>query len=63
MLKPIKTFRIAEYLVLMFKELPPDFSKIRINDTIYDVVIPYDIPNSIAVKTTDNFNDFAIDFI
>ena len=58
-----KCFHIGEYAVLIFKSIPKNFQKIKIDEIVYDVIIPYDIPNAVALKSKEDFTQKIVHFM
>lgn len=59
----LKCFRVGEYAILVFDSIPKDFKKIKINDDVYEVILPYDIPNAVALKSKEDFTQKTVDFM
>lgn len=63
MFEVIGNFVLGEYTILLFDAIPRDFTKIKVNNVTYDVTIPYDIENAVAVKSTADFNNCMVEFV
>ena len=61
--KIVSDFRFGDFLIIVLDKVKSDFNKVEIDGIIYDVIIPYDIPNAIAIKTEDNIMGKSIKFI
>lgn len=55
MIKIIDITQIRKYQVIRFKNMPKsDFKKIKINDKIYKPIIAFDMPNCVAIESTED---------
>ena len=64
MSKIIDNFIIGEYSVLKIDNIPnKSFYKVKIKDTIFDLVPIYDAKNCIAIKSNCIFINENIEFI
>ena len=48
--KIVDSFKVGDFLIIILDTIEKDFRKIKINGVLYDVTIPYDIPNGIAIE-------------
>lgn len=64
MRKVIDDFSVYEYRVLILDEDSKELSrKAKIGERVYDVTIPYDIPNAIAIISDETFIGEVVEFI
>lgn len=63
MSKVVANFKMGEFSVLVLDKMEKDFNKVEIDGTLYEVTIPYDIPNAIAIKSDNDFIGKRITFI
>lgn len=65
MRKIIDDFSVGKYRTLVLDgELPNNhFSLVKIDGVIYDVTIPYDIENSIAIQSDKEMAGKSVEFI
>lgn len=55
MIEIIDITQVRKYQVIRFKKMPErDFKKIKIDDKIYDPITAFDMPNCVAIESTDD---------
>lgn len=58
MIEIIDITQIRKYQVIRFKKRPEhDFKKIKIGDKIFDPITTFDIPNCVAIESTDDHSN------
>ena len=63
MSKVVNNFKIGNFLIIILDQIENNFNKVEINGILYEITIPYDIPNAIAVKTDGDFIGKTVNFI
>ena len=63
MAKIVDCFHIGKYAIAIVDNMPSRYSKVKINEKEYSITIPYDIPNSVAIESPENFVGCNIEFI
>lgn len=62
-MKIIDSFVSGIFTIMFLDEMPESFTKVKIDGTIYDVLIPCDKENCIAVESNSDFKDKDIEFV
>ena len=63
MSKVVNSFKMGEFSVIVLDKMEKDFNKVEIDGTLYEITIPYDIPNAIAIKSDKDFIGKTVTFI
>jgi len=65
MAKVIHAFTILNYTVMVLDEAPPlrSYRKYKIDGELYEPVIVYDAPTSIAVEAFGDFEGKTVEFV
>ena len=65
MAKVTYVFTISKYTVMVLDEAPPltNYTKYKIDGKLYEPVIVYDAPTSIAVEAFGDFEGKTVEFV
>jgi len=59
----VDCFHIGKYAIVKMDKVPNVYSRAIIDGKEYRIIIPYDIPNAIAVESAENFKGCHIDLV
>lgn len=62
MAKVIDSFKVGKHLIIVLDSIQKDFKRIEIEGILYDVTIPYDIPNAISIDSDNDFIGKTVKF-